>query len=198
MFSHWAAGANQRGYSVAVPGYRLCPEVSVAEIVGDVRAAALFLHRNFGKRLIACGHSAGGHLAATLVATDWQALEAGVPADLVRSGMGISGVFDLAPLIETEMNQQLRLDDASARAVSPALWPVPEGVRFEAWVGGEESSEFLRQSRLVAESWAAAGARTRMEVIAGANHFTAPAGLADPKSPIATALIGLAAAAAEA
>ena len=88
-----------------MPGYRLCPEVSVADIIADVRDAALFLHRTFGKRLVVCGHSAGGHLASTLVATDWRSLGADVPGDLVRNGIGISGVFDLAPLIETEMNE---------------------------------------------------------------------------------------------
>jgi arylformamidase len=192
MFSHWAAGANRHGYSVAVPGYRLCPEVRIADIVADVRVAVLFLHSLLAKPLVACGHSAGGHLAAALATTDWESFGSEVPDNLVRNGLGISGVFDLAPLIATEMNQQLRLDEVGARAVSPAFWPVPEGVRFEAWVGGDESSEFLRQSRLVAERWGAAGARTRMHVIPGANHFTAPAGLADPDSAMVAALVALA------
>jgi arylformamidase len=194
MFSHWAAGANRHGYSVAVVGYRLCPEVGVANIVEDAHNAALLLHRSFGKRLVACGHSAGGHLVSTLVATNWQASSASVPSDLVRKGISISGVFDLAPLIETEMNEQLRLDVEVAHAVSPIFWPVSADVRFEAWVGGDESSEFLRQSRIVVERWGAAGAKTRYEAIAGANHFTSPAGLADPASPIVAALVALAAA----
>ena len=92
------------------------------------------------------------------------------------------------------MNEQLRLDEAKARAVSPAYWPVPPVITFEAWVGGEESSEFLRQNRLIADWWAAAGATTRVEVISGANHFTAPAGLTDPDSPVVAALVALAAA----
>jgi arylformamidase len=193
-FSHWAAGLNSHGYSVAVLGYRLCPEVGVADIIADVRNAALFLHRTFKKRLVACGHSAGGHLVSTLVATDWQAVDPNVPADFIGAGMAISGVFDLSPLIETEMNEQLQLDELKARAVSSAYWPIAKGVRFEAWVGGNESSEFLRQSRLVKDQWAAAGASTRYELIAGANHFTAPNGLADPASPIVAALVALAAA----
>lgn len=194
MFSHWAAGANRHGYSVAVIGYRLCPEVGVADIITDVGNAALFLHHSFGKRLVVCGHSAGAHLASTLLATDWQAHDAGVPVNLVRNGIGISGVFDLAPLIETEMNEQLRLDTETARAVSPAFWRVPAGVSFDARVGSDESSEFLRQSRLIAERWRALGATTRFELIAGANHFSAPNGLADPASPIVQALVAIAAA----
>lgn len=191
-FSHWATGLNHHGLSVAVLGYRLCPEVEVIDIISDVRNAALLLHKSFGKRLVVSGHSAGAHLVSTLIATDWQAIDPALPADFVRSGLGISGVFDLAPLIHTEMNEQLRLDEKKARAVSSAFWPTQGGVRFEAWVGGNESSEFLRQSRLVADRWAAAGATTRYEEITGANHFTAPSSLVDPESPIVAALVALA------
>jgi arylformamidase len=193
MVSHWAAGANAHGYSVAVIGYRLCPEARVGEIIDDVRAAALFLRRRFGAPIVACGHSAGGHLASALVATDWNEIDASIPAAFLRSGMGISGVFDLAPLIETEMNEQLRLDQNEARVVSTAYWPVRKGTRFEAWVGADESSEFLRQSRLIADRWSAAGAQTRYETIPGANHFTASAPLTDPESAMVAALVSLAA-----
>jgi arylformamidase len=192
MFSHWAAGANAHGYPVAVAGYRLCPEVGIADIIADVRAAALFLYRTFQKPLVVCGHSAGAHLASTLVAADWQSV--GVRCDFIRKGVGVSGVFDLAPLIETEMNVELRLEADSARAVSPAYWPVPTGIRFEAWVGDDESSEFLRQSRLIAERWGAANADMRLEIIPNANHFTAPNGLSDPNSALVAALVGIAAA----
>ena len=72
-------GANARGYPGAVVEYRLCPEVAVTEIIEDVRAAVLFLHRRFGKRLAVCGHSAGGDLAASLAATEWRAYGADVP-----------------------------------------------------------------------------------------------------------------------
>jgi arylformamidase len=194
-FSHWATGLNAHGYSVAVPGYRLCPQVVIPDIIADVRNAALLLHRRFGRHLVVCGHSAGAHLASTLIATEWQSVDPNAPADLVRTGLGISGVFDLAPLIQTEMNEQLRLDEAKARAVSSAYWPIAKGAHFEAWVGGKESSEFLRQSRLLADRWALAGAITHYQLIAGANHFTAPNGLADPASPVVAALVRLAAAA---
>jgi arylformamidase len=198
MFSHWAGGANARGYSVALIGYRLCPEVAVADIVEDVRAAALFLHRTFGKRLVVSGHSAGAHLAASLVATEWRAYGADVPGTLVRHGMAISGVFDLEPLVATSINADLRLDIEGAKAVSPAFWPIPSGIVFDALVGGEESSEFLRQSRLVVDKWAARGAQTLYSALPGANHFTAPNPLADPGSGMVDAVVKLLDAAAKA
>lgn len=194
-FSHLAAGANARGFSVALPGYRLCPEVSVAEIIDDLRAACLFIHGRLGIRLVACGHSAGGHLAAAMAATDWERLGPRLPAGLVRGALSVSGLFDLTPLLVTSVNQSLRLDEASAKAVSPAFWPVPSGVDLEAWVGGAEASEYLRQSRLIVDRWADMGARTRFALVPGANHFTAPAPLADPGSTMVVALLRLAEAA---
>ena len=197
-FSHLAAGANARGFSVAVPGYRLCPEVALADIIEDLRAACLFLHARHGARMVACGHSAGGHLAAAMAATDWTRYGPDVPPGLVRCGLAVSGIFDLTPLLATSVNQSLRLDEAAAKAASPAFWPVPARVHLEAWVGEAETSEYHRQSRLVAERWAAAGAHTRFAEVPGANHFTAPAPLADPGSAMVAALAGLADAAGKA
>ena len=198
MFSHWAGGANARGYPVAVVEYRLCPEVSVADIIEDARNAVLFLHRRYGRRLCACGHSAGGHLAAALAATEWRAYGADVPGALVRHGMAISGVFDLEPIIATSMNVDLRLDTEQARAASPAFWSVPSGIVFDALVGGEESSEFLRQSRLIVDRWGSAGAQMLYSALPGANHFTAPNALADPGSGMVDAVVKLLQAAAKA
>lgn len=188
VFSHWARGMNARGYVAALPGYRLCPEVTVADIVADIRSAALFLHRLYGRPIVVCGHSAGGHLAAALLALGLE----GAPA-AVGSGLFISGLFDLAPLLSTSVNTQIRLDEAGAAALSPAFWPVPSAVRCIAMVGAEESSEYLRQSRLLAERWSKQGANAAFETIAGANHFTAPAGLADPHSDLVAKLTALAA-----
>jgi len=90
------------------------------------------------------------------------------------------------------MNQDLRLDEASAREASPLFWPVPKGRVFDAVVGGLESSEFLRQSRLVAEAWSKAGARARYEAIPGTNHFTVVDALSDPQSAMVARLVELA------
>ena len=191
LFSHFAAGANQRGYAVAFPGYRLCPTVSVSDIVGDLRAACLALHRRFKAPLVVCGHSAGGHLAAAMVATDWSKEDAGVDADLIRRGIAISGLYDLAPLLLTSINRDLHLSAEEARAMSPAFWPVSTDVHFTAIAGGAETPEYQRQSRLLAERWSDAGARVRHELIPGANHFTAPVSLTDPESGLVSRLVDL-------
>jgi arylformamidase len=105
------------------------------------------------------------------VATDWPAQDATAPADLVPACDALSGVFDRVPLVQVSTNQDFRLDEAGARKLSPALWPAPRGSMLDAVVGAFESNEFLRQSRLIVDTWAKAGAVTRYEEIDGANHL---------------------------
>jgi arylformamidase len=87
-----------------------------------------------------------------LVATDWVSLYHKAPADLVAAGYSVSGVFDLLPLVGIAPNQDLKLTAETARQLSPALWPIPPGRIFDAVVGGAESSEFLRQSKLLTQA----------------------------------------------
>jgi arylformamidase len=191
-FSHMAAGLNGRGITVAIAGYNLCPQVAIADIIGEMQRALIFLWRRYRKRMLVFGHSAGGHLTAAMMAADWPALEPSAPPDLVPAGYAISGVFDLKPLIEVSINRDLRLDAASARASSPVLWPAPRGGVLDAVVGARESNEFLRQSRDMAEAWGSAGVTTRYEEIAGANHFDVLDPLTDPASAMVARLVELA------
>jgi arylformamidase len=192
MFSHMARGLNERGVAVGVAGYDLCPLVSIAAIIKQIRHACLFLWQRFGQRILVYGHSAGGHLAAAMAATDWKALYPKAPADLVPAGYAISGVFDLSPLVGISMNQDLRLDADGARAVSPVFWPIAPTRVFDAVVGGLESGEFKRQSRIIAEAWGKQKAQTRFEEIADTNHFTITDALADPDSAMVERLAILA------
>jgi arylformamidase len=111
----------------------------------------------------------------------------------VPAAFSISGLFDLAPLLKVSMNVDLRLDDAESRRVSPLFWELPVGARaFDAWVGGKESSEFLRQSRTIAEAWGKKGVATRFVEVAGADHFTVVDPLGDPQSAMTARLVELA------
>lgn len=154
LFSHMARGLNAHGVAVGVVGYDLAPEVTIAEIIEQIRHACLFMWLRTGQRIMVYGHSAGGHLAGAMVATEWHELYPKTPEDLVPAAYSVSGVFDLTPLVQITMAQDLRLDEAEARRVSPLFWPAPKGRAFDAVVGGLESSEFLRQSRVIAETWA--------------------------------------------
>lgn len=189
-FSHMARGLNAHGITVAVAGYDLCPKVSIAEIIDQMRAAALLLWRRLGKRITVFGHSAGGHLAACMLATDWPAHDPKVPADLVPAAYSVSGVFDLTPLIHIKNNADFRLDEAKARAVSPVFWPAPAGRVFDSVVGGAESPEFIRQAKIIVDAWKPA-TDARYEMVPGANHFTVIEPLSDPTSAMVQRLAAI-------
>ncbi|MCA6106573.1 alpha/beta hydrolase [Bradyrhizobium cenepequi] len=191
FFSHCARGLNAHGISVAVPSYDLCPAVTIADIIIQMRDAARELAR-LGRPLVMSGHSAGGHLAACMLATDWTTFDASLPKRPVISAYSISGLFELAPLVETPINKALRLDVASAKTASPLFWQPPAGTALDAVVGETESAEYHRQSRAIVEEWGAAGVATRYDVIAESNHFTAIAPLVDPDSAMVTRLRELA------
>ena len=191
FFSHLAGGLNAHGIDVAVPSYDLCPTVSIAEIIAEIRTASRELAR-LGRPLVVSGHSAGGHLAASMLATDWRAFEASLPEALVTAAYAISGLFDLRPLVGTSINTALKLDEASARAVSPMFWKSPTRGTLDAVVGANESAEYFRQSRTIADVWDAAGIATRFGTIPDANHFTVVAPLAYPNSPMTLRLKQLA------
>jgi len=181
-FSQMARGMNAHGVTVAVSGYDLAPQVSIGQIIEQTQQACLYLWKRFKKRIMVSGHSAGGHLAACMVATDWKALDGDAPADLAPVGYAISGLFDLAPLLHLATNSDFKLNEAEARRISPLFWPVPKGRVLDAVVGGDESAEFLRHSKSIADGWRAKGAETRYEAIPGKNHFTICDPLTDPDS----------------
>jgi arylformamidase len=181
-FSHMAKGLNAHGITVCIAGYDLCPDVGMAEIVEQLLDVAKAIHRKFKKPLVATGHSAGGHLAACLLATDWREIDRSLPARMVPAGLAISGLFELEPLVPTSVNIKLGLDIAAARALSPRLWLTPKDRLFDAWVGGDESNEYHRQSQTIAAVWSASGNRTRYVAVPGANHFTVVEPLADAQS----------------
>jgi arylformamidase len=187
-----ARALNAAGVDVAFPSYSLCPAVSVTQIIDELRQCLVALWARTNKHPVVSGHSAGGHLTAAMLATDWST-RPGVPADLVRAGCAISGGFELTPLIATSINADVRLDRAPAAAASPIRWPPPPaGSTLVAAVGGDESSSFHRQSREMAEAWARAGVDTEYLSIAGTNHFTVVEELARPGSALLGRLVSLA------
>jgi arylformamidase len=184
VFSHLAAGLLAHGLAVAMPSYDLCPVVTMETIVGQVRAAAGFLARRHGAAMLAAGHSAGGHLAAMLLATDWAAH--GLPRGTVRAALPISGLFDLLPLLQTMVNAPLKMDEASATRLSPMTMPSP-GLPIHAVVGGDEGVEYTRQSRGIAEAWGGS-----WEALPGENHFSIVRHLTDPDSALVAHALRLA------
>lgn len=179
------------GACVVVVNYALCPgtealPVTIPDIALQCARSLAWVWRHIGahggnrNRISVIGHSAGGHLAAMMLACRWQALGADLPADLVRQALSISGLFDLEPVRKTPFVQaDLRITPAQVGLASPALWPAPEGRVLYAVVGGDESPEFLRHNRLIRQAW---GKRVVpvCEALPGLNHFSVVSALTDP------------------
>ena len=188
-FSFLAPTLVDGGISAAVVNYDLCPKVSMEEIVRQMLRASrwLWLHaEDYGMdqdRLYVGGHSAGGHLTAMLMAAIWPVFDPQLPKDLWKGGLAISGLYDLRPLVDIDwLNVDLRLDEASAMRLSPAFMPPATRAPVMTCVGGDESSEFLRQNTLLGERWRSAFAGDIP--LPGKNHFSVVDGLADEASPL--------------
>ena len=187
-FSWLAPAWVERGVAFASINYPLAPEAGIPQMLDSCREAVLWLWHNAyslgaeRSRIVLAGHSAGGHLATLLLATDWTALGA-LPTDLVKAASSVSGVYDLEPIRLSYQNPILKLDAATARRMSPiAARPRREGPLLLA-VGGRETTEFLRQQEDMAGTWAKGG-RADAVVLPGLNHFETVDCLADPSSPV--------------
>jgi arylformamidase len=190
MFSHVAKGLNNCGFSVAIPSYDLCPNTSVPKIISQMRMCVASLWKSYSKKPVVFGHSAGGHLAACLVSTDWTCHQ-GLPQDLITKGCALGGIFDLAPLRGTTKNDALKLSKEDARLASPIFRPVAKSAqKFIAVTGEFETHEFHRQADALAKFWNAQGVETETLEIPGANHFTILEEMLNPESPVLQKVIG--------
>lgn len=180
-----------QGACVVVVNYALCPgsadrPITIADIALQMAKALAWIWHQIGQyggaasRISLIGHSAGGHLAAMLLACDWKKIGKDLPRDLVQRGLSISGLYELEPMRRTSFLQaDLRLTPAQVRALSPARWSAPQRRVLHAVVGAEESPEFLRHNRLIQKAW---GKRTVSvcEDLPGLNHFSVLGDLVRP------------------
>lgn len=185
-WSHFAQGCVARGFAVAIPSYDLCPTVRIADITQQIGAAVTRAAEEIAGPIIVTGHSAGGHLSARMVS-------AGTPLtaavlDRVEIAAPISGLHDLRPLMRSELNDTLRIDEAEALGESPALLRPVGHARLCAWVGGAERHEFLRQSALLANMWTGLGATTAFYAEPNRHHFDVLDGLLLADHPLTRAL----------
>ena len=183
-WSHLAAGATARGWAVAIPSYRLAPQVRISEITQDIALAVTAAAQKVAGPIVLCGHSAGGHLCARMICPD-VSLPAAVSERITRV-VPISPLSDLRPLIELEMNEDLQLDMVEATAENLVLCVPRADVAVTVWVGSEERPAFLDQAMWLQAAWDNA----ELHVAPGRHHFDVIDELEDPDSPLMNALLG--------
>ncbi|MEL6912879.1 MAG: alpha/beta hydrolase [Pseudomonadota bacterium] len=181
-WSHLAAGAVAHGHTAALVGYTRAPAAAIPDITAQVARGIRHAARALDGPIILCGHSAGAHLALRMICADTR-LAPGILARIQRV-TGLGGVYDLRPLLMTEMNWTLGLTGQTAGAESPILQRPKADVPVTILVGAEERPEFLRQSRAMALVWQGLGARMDLVKEAGAHHFSILEGLRTPQSAL--------------
>lgn len=190
-----ALGLNALGITTVVVNYALCPFVTIDEITRQCRSAIAWVLRNIGQhgadpqRVAIGGHSAGGHLTAMCLQTEW-ARDYGLARDPLAGAIAFSGLFDLEPLRYSYLQPMIQLDDGMVQRNSPTFMVRP--CKTPLWItwGGLESSEFSRQSHAYHAAWQAAGNTSTLQEHAGTNHFTVIHGLEDAGSPVCQWLAG--------
>jgi arylformamidase len=192
-FSFLAPAFQDAGIAVAVVNYTLAPKAGMDEIVRQNRAALAWLYRNAGEhgidaaRIHVAGHSAGGHLTAMILATNWAGF--GLERNPVRSACAISGLYDLEPVRLCYLNDVLGLDAATAERNSPLRHLPRQSPPLILSVGTGETPEFLRQQASFAAAWHAAGLPLEVADQPGDHHFAVVARLGELQSPLHRAVI---------
>ena len=185
----WAFPADlfvHRGVHFVVPDFVSVVDAggNLSAMAAQVQSAIAWTYRNaerFGgdrKRIFLSGHSSGAHLAGVALTADWKHL--GLPADLVKGGVLLSGMYDLKPVRRSARSRYVHFDDATEQALSPQRHLDRLHARLVVAYASLDSPEFQRQSRELAAAVKAAGKPVDLLVARGYNHFEAPETLGNP------------------
>ncbi|XP_008184915.1 kynurenine formamidase [Acyrthosiphon pisum] len=163
------------GIRVVVPGYDLAPKVTLFNIVEEIHQMLSYLKDSLKyKNIWLGGHSAGAHLAASMIHPE-------INENIgVKGFILISGIFDLSPLLETSINKLLKLNKNTCLELSPLknLYGLDfthitaqNCIKFFVAYGENDSPAFHFQSKQFAKFLEKLGLDVTEERINGVDHF---------------------------
>lgn len=193
-YSYLAPAFHDCGAAFASLNYGLAPGTSLGAMIDQIRLALVWLYRHADAynidrgRLVVAGHSAGGHLAAMALSTDWSTLSEDLPGQLLAGGCSISGVYDLEPVRLSYHNEILGIPADDAPGWSPLKRLPSSAPPLIMAVGAEETDEFLRQHRAYATAWRDRGLPLEDVPLPDRHHFNAVDALGEPDHPLYVAV----------
>ena len=194
MFHFIANGFHSYGVTTILLTYPLAPEVSINQIVLSCRKAIKWLYRNVSAfngdphQMYVAGHSAGGHLAAMLMATDWEHFDPGLSANVLQGICAVSGLFNLVPIQLSYINQVIKMDMETAKSNSPVRLEPATACPLIVAVGEAETAEFKDQSQELDTCWKNKGIDIELLQLPGQNHYSIAETMVDPQSSLHQAL----------
>ena len=197
LFHFIANGFHSCGITIAIVNYPLAPDVSMVQIVKSARNAISWLYTNISQyngnpnQIYVCGHSAGGHLAAMMMATNWRLVHAALPDNLVKGVCAISGLFNLFPVQLCYLNKVLNMDEEAAFINSPVLLEPSNACPLIVAAGGAETAEFNDQSKDLYEAWQNKGFDLQLLPLPGLHHFSIIESIIYPGSGLHNAMLQL-------
>jgi len=151
----------------------------------QVGRAVAWVYKNaaqFGgdpNRFYLSGHSSGAHLAGVVLVTDWQK-DFGLPIDVVKGGVLMSGMYDLKAVRLSKRSEYVNFTDEMEQALSTQRHLDKLNTPIIVAHGTLESPEFQRQTREFAAAVKAAGKPVHFIVAEGHNHFELPETFGNP------------------
>ncbi len=174
------------GVATVIVDYELIPTIDMAELIRQCRQSVAYIHQNAeelglnSNEIHVSGHSAGGHIAAMCLATDWPNFQSGLPDQIIKSAVGVSGLYDLLPISKCFLQDDLKLSSMDVTGLSPTHITAPKSGDMHFIVGAAEGPEYINQSETLAKVWP--NVSQAPNILEPYNHFTIMSAYADPTS----------------
>ena len=166
------------GAITVIGEYTLIPEVRMDELIRQCRQVIAWVWKNAERiggdknKITISGHSAGGHITACMLATEWPSFDASLPLTPIKAAVATSGLYDLEPVKLCSQNEDLDLTAEEVLNFSPINQSPICKVPLLLPVGGDEGPEFIRQTKDFADAWSEKGMQTEVWIQPKHDHFS--------------------------